>query len=152
MTNNDVLRKIRYTFDYSDDKMMAIFKQGQLEVTRPQLSNWLKKEDDPDYKNIFDKHLAHFLNGFIIEKRGKREGPPPIAEKSINNNLILKKLKIALNLKDEGIIELFELARLKVSKHEVSAFFRKPEQRQYRLCKDQFLRNFLMGMQLKYRE
>jgi len=151
MTNNDVLRKIRYTFDYSDDQMIKLFGLGDLEVTRAQISDWLKKDDDPDHKNIVDKHLAHFLNGFIVDKRGKREGPPPKAEKSLNNNIILRKIKIALNLKVEDMIDVFDAQDFSISKHEISAFFRKPTQSQYRLCKDQFLRNFLLGMQKKYR-
>lgn len=151
MTNNDVLRKIRYTFDYSDDQMINLFELGALEVTRAQISDWMKKDDDPAYVNIFDKHLAHFLNGFIIDKRGKREGPAPIAEKTLNNNIILRKIKIALNLKVEDMISIYDEQDFTISKHEISAFFRKPTQSQYRLCKDQFLRNFLMGMQKKYR-
>ena len=151
MTNNDVLRKIRYTFDYSDNDMIKLFGQGDLEVNRAQISDWLKKEEDPEHINLVDKHLAHFLNGFIVEKRGKRDGPPMKAEKTINNNIILRKIKIALNLKVEEMIEIFDQQDFEISKHEISAFFRKPTQNQYRLCKDQFLRNFLMGMQKKYR-
>ncbi len=151
MTNNDVLRKIRYTWDFSDDKMIKLFELGNLEVTRAQISDWLKREEDEDYKNIYDKQLAHFLNGLIVDKRGAREGPPMKAEKTINNNIILRKLKIALNLKVEDMVSIFSNADMHVSKHEISAFFRKPEQKQYRQCKDQFLRNFLMGLQLKHR-
>ena len=69
----------------------------------------------------------------------------------MNNNIIFRKLKIALNLRDDDILALFKLADLEVSKHEISALFRKPEQIQYRECKDQFLRNFIYGMQLKHR-
>ncbi len=152
MTNNDVLRKVRYTFDYNDDKMMALFASGGQEVTRAELSDWLKKDEDPDFKGIYDKQLAAFLNGFINEKRGKREGAQPLPEKSLNNNIIFRKLKIALNATDEDIIEMFALADLKVSKPEISALFRNPNHKHYRLCKDQFLRNFLLGMQLKFRQ
>ena len=151
MTNNAVLKKLRYTFDYKDDKMMALFASGGQEVTRAELSDWLKKDDDPDFKGIYDKQLATFLNGFINEKRGKRDGEQPAPEKSLNNNIIFRKLKIALNVTDEDIISIFELADLKVSKPEISALFRNPNHKHYRLCKDQFLRNFLLGMQLKYR-
>ncbi|MFT5167039.1 MAG: hypothetical protein ACI8P3_002276, partial [Saprospiraceae bacterium] len=115
-------------------------------------SNWLKKDDDPQFQAIYDKDLAIFLNGFINLKRGKREGEQPRPEKSLDNNTVFRKLKIALNLKDDDILAIFELAQLRVSKHEISAIFRKPGQHQYRQCKDQFLRNFLQGMQMKYRE
>jgi uncharacterized protein YehS (DUF1456 family) len=151
MDNNNILQRIRYIFDFSDDKMIAIFGQADLEVTRAEVSNWLKKEDDPEYDTINDKLLATFLNGLINDKRGKREGEQPKPEKRLTNNLILRKLKIALELKSEDMLEMLDLAGFKLSKHELSAFFRKPEQRQYRVCKDQVLRNLLMGMQLKYR-
>jgi uncharacterized protein YehS (DUF1456 family) len=152
MNNNDVIRKIRYTFDYSDSEMMHIFALAEVEVTRTQLSAWLKHDDDPDFKGIYDKDLAIFLNGFINLKRGKREGEQPKPEKSINNNLVLRKLKIALNLRDEEILELLLLADFRLSRHELSAFFRKPTQDKFMLCKDQVLRNFLHGMQIKYKQ
>jgi uncharacterized protein YehS (DUF1456 family) len=147
---NDILRRIRYTFELSDSKMMEIFALAGHEITRAQISDWLKKDDDPAYKDLDDNHLAIFLNGFIIEKRGKKEGPPPIAEKRLNNNIVLRKLKIALDLKDDNILEILALADMRISKHELSAFFRKPDQEQFRPCKDQILRNFIHGMQVKY--
>ena len=152
MTRNDVLRNIRYTFDYSDSKVIDLFEKGDLKVTRTEISDWLKKDSDPKHKEISDKQLAHFLNGFIVKHRGKREGPAPIAENRLNNNLILRKLKIALSLKDDDMVDILQLADIRVSKHEINAFFRNPKQKQYRQCLDQFLRNFLYGMQLKYRK
>ena len=130
--------------------MVSIFKSVEFPVTIEQVQAWLKP-DGPDVTPINDKQLALFLNGFINLKRGKREGPPMKPEKRLNNNIILRKLKIALNLKDEDMIEIFKLSGTHISKHELSAFFRKPDQKQYRLCKDQYLRNFLMGLQKKFR-
>lgn len=152
MTNNDILRRLRYTFDFNDTKMMTIFSLTGHEVTREQLSDWLKKDDDPAYQNCTDTQMAIFLNGLIIDRRGKKEGPQPTPEKRLNNNIIFRKLKIALNLQAEDILELLRLADVKISKHELSAFFRKPEHKHYRECKDQILRNFLNGIQLKYRD
>ena len=152
MTNNDVLRRLRYTFDFNDPKMVSIFASADTEVTRDQVSHWLKKEDDPDYKNCGDAYLAAFLNGLINEKRGKKEGLQPKAEKRINNNLIFLKLKIALNLKAEDVLAILALVDFRMSKHELSAFFRRPDHKHFRECKDQVLRNFLHGVQLKYRE
>jgi len=150
MTNNDILRRIRYIFDFNDTKMIAIFASADCEVTRQQISDWLKKDDDPDYKNCGDTQLAIFLNGLINHKRGKKDGPQPTPEKKLNNNIIFRKLKIALNLKEEDTLALLNSADLKISKHELSAFFRREDHKHYRVCKDQILRNFLKGMQLKY--
>ena len=151
MENNDIIRRIRYTFDLSDSKMIELFGLADFVASREQVCNWLKKEEDPDHKSINDKHLAIFLNGFINYKRGKKEGEQPKPEKTLTNNIIFRKLKIALNLTDTDIIEIYKLVHMHISKHELSALFRKPSQSQYRLCKDQFLRNFLYGLQTKYR-
>lgn len=151
MTNNDVLRRIRYVFDFNDSKMIAIFALAGYTVTRAQLSDWLKKDDDPAYQNCSDTQLATFLNGLIIEKRGKKQGPQPVPEKKLNNNIIFRKLKIALDLKNDDVLEILALANLTISKHELSAFFRRENHKHYRVCKDQILRNFLKGIQLKYR-
>ena len=152
MTNNDILRRLRYVFDFNDSKMIALFGQGNLEVTRAQISDWLKKEDDPAYRNCTDTQMASFLNGLINEKRGKKEGPQPRPEKRLTNNIIFRKLRIALDLKADDVLEIMDLANLSMSKHELSAFFRKPDHKHYRDCKDQILRNFLKGVQLKYRD
>ncbi|MCT4582673.1 MAG: DUF1456 family protein [Flavobacteriales bacterium] len=151
MNNNAVLRKVRYTFDFNDDKIVSIFKLADVEVERAQVTKWLKKDEHEEFENLNDKQLATFLNGFINLRRGKREGEQPKPEKNLNNNLILRKLKIALNLKDTDILSLLDLADFRLGKSELSAFFRKPGHQHYRLCKDQVLRNFLMGMQLKYK-
>jgi len=151
MTNNDVLRRMRYVFDFNDSKMIAVFKLVDVKVTREQISDWLKKDDDPAYQNCSDIQLAMFLNGLIIEKRGKKDGPQPSPEKKLNNNIIFRKLKIALNMKNEDVLDILKLADLRISKHELSAFFRREDHKHYRVCKDQILRNFIKGIQLKYR-
>ncbi len=152
MKNNDILRRLRYSFDLSDSKMIGLFAMGGYEASRAEISDWLKKEDDPMFKPLYDKQLATFLNGMIVHERGKKDGEQPKPEKSLNNNIILRKLKIALKYRDEDIVEIIKLAGFKVSKHEINAFFRKPNQSQYRICHDQYLRNFIYGLQLKYRD
>jgi uncharacterized protein YehS (DUF1456 family) len=152
MTNNDIFRRIRYIFDFNDDKMMAIFALADVEVSRKQVSNWLRKEDAPDYEECADRDLATFLNGLIIEKRGRKDGPLPYPEDRLSNNMILVKLKIALNLQAEDLIQLLKSVEFPISKHELSAFFRRPTHKHYRECKDQIIRNVLKGLQLKYRD
>ena len=152
MKNNDVLRRIRYIFDFSDSKMISLFKDGGIEVTRAQISDWLKRDDSLDFKELTDMMLARFLNGLIIEKRGKKDGPQPEPEQQITNNITFRKLKIALNLQAEDIIDIFNLTDFQMKKSELSSFFRKPGHRNYTKCKPQVLRSFLRGAQVKYRE
>ncbi|RLB56522.1 MAG: DUF1456 domain-containing protein [Deltaproteobacteria bacterium] len=151
MTNNDILRRIRYVFDFSDDKMIAIFALANRTATRAEISDWLKKDDDPAFNACADLELATFLNGLILEKRGKLDGPARAPEEHLTHNIILTKLRIALALKADEMIEIFGLAEFKLSKHELTALFRRIDHKHYRECQDQLLRNFLRGMQLKYR-
>jgi len=152
VTNNDILRRIRYTFDFDDSKMIAIFGLADHQVTRAQISDWLKNDDDPAFQECSDAQLAIFLNGLINDRRGKKEGAQPEPEQRLTNNIIFRKLKIALDLKAEDILEILDLADVHISKHELSAFFRNPDHKHYRNCKDQVFRNFLNGIQLKYHD
>lgn len=151
MTNNDILRRLRYAFDFKDSSMVDIFALAEFKVSRDQLLAWFKKDDEDGFVAMKDVELAAFLNGLISFKRGKRDGPVPTPESRLTNNQVLQKLRIALNLKADDVIGLFELAGLPLSHHELSAFFRKPGHKNYRECKDQMLRNFLLGIQLKHR-
>jgi uncharacterized protein YehS (DUF1456 family) len=150
VTNNDVLRRLRYTFNFNDQKMIDLFNLAKLTVSREQISYWLKKEDDPQVVNCTDVQLATFLNGLIIDKRGARDGVTPPAEKRMNNNLVLNKLKIALALRAEDVLDMMSTSGIRMTKPELSAFFRKPDHKHYRECKDQFLRNFIQAIDTKY--
>ena len=151
MKANDCLRRVRYILDLNDHDVIALFAQAEQKVSRAQVIAWMTKDDDPGYREISDEMFATFLNGLINQRRGRKDGPQPKPEKSMNNNLVFRKLKIAFNLQAEEILAILALADLKISKHELSAFFRRPDHQHYRACKDQILRNFLTGLQIKYR-
>ena len=123
LTNNDILRRLRYTFDLYNATMIKIFALADLTVTDAQINGWLKKDDDEAFIAITDTEFATFLNGFINLKRGKREGEQPLPESQLNNNIVFQKLRIALNLKSEDIIDILLLAELRFSKHELGCFF-----------------------------
>ena len=152
VTNNDILRRIRTIFDFNDEQMITVFGLADYEVTSEQIRDWLKKDDDPAYQPCSDNQLAIFLNGLINHKRGKKEGTQPEPEQLLSNNIIFMKLKIALNLKADDVLEILSLVDANISKHELSAFFRKNDNKHYRKCKDQILCDFLNGVQLKYRD
>lgn len=152
MKNNDVLRRLRYIFNFNDSKMIAIFSLADFTVTRAEISDWLKKDKDPAFQECNDTQLAVFLNGLINDKRGKKDGAQVVPEKRLTNNIIFTKLKIALNLKAEDVVALLALADFRISKSELSAFFRKPGHKHFVQCKDQILRLFIKGLELKYHD
>ena len=148
MTKNSIFRRIRFIYNFSDQDMINIFKLVGVVVNRTQIIRWLNKEDHEDYLDMKDEELAAFMNGFIILKRGKKDGPLPIAEKELTNNMIFRKMRIALNLIDEDIIKILASVETRISKHELSAFFRNPSKRQYVPCNNQMLRNFFQGLEV----
>ncbi len=110
MTNNDILRRIRYIFDLSDTKMIAIFAAADHQITRAEVSDLLKRSDDPVHQECSDSLLATFLNGLINDRRGKKDGPQPEPEKELTNNIIFRKMKIALTLDADETLEILALA------------------------------------------
>lgn len=147
MTNNDILRRLRYIKNYSDKQMLELFSLGGLKTTNEELLSWLKRDDHPDYLFIKDVQFAQFLNGLIIKYRGAREDNPLQVESQLTNNIILRKISIAFNLRSDDILKIMSAANFRLGKAELSAFFRKPGHKNYRECQSQVLRNFLTGLQ-----
>lgn len=152
MINNDVLRSIRYIINVSDQKLIEIIALSGGTVTLPTIVKMQKPEKDPTAIFCEDEIMAHFLDGLIYFKRGKDESKPPMPfELPITNNTILKKLRVAFELKEDDILKLIESANYKITKPELSAFMRKKDHPNYRKCGDQVLRYFLKGLSLKLR-
>ena len=147
MTHNDVLRSLRYLLNVDDGGLVEIFRLGNGEVSRAEVVALLKKDDEDGYQACGDKAMARFLNGLVIYKRGKDESrPPQPVEVPVTNNTVLKKVRVAFQLKDDDVIALLQKTGLTLSKTELGAFFRRPDHRNYRDCGDQVLRNFLKGL------
>jgi len=166
MDNNDILIRIRYALDIKNKEMIEIFKLGGMEFTKEEVLLILTKSID-DYEDDNNENeenikcdnvmLESFLNGFIIFKRGKQESKPgqperPALSHERVNNLVLKKLKIALSLTSEDMIEILETSGVFITKGELSAFLRKEGHKNYKECGDQNTRNFLRGLAIKYRD
>lgn len=130
-----------------DSKLIEIIALTDFVVEGSDLISYLKKEEEEGYVECPDVTMAHFLNGLVIFKRGADpDRPLPPIEVPITNNIILKKLRVAFQLKDTDIISLIQKAGLSITKGELSAFFRQPDHRNYRECHDQYLRNVLKGL------
>ena len=154
MINNDVLRSIRYALDLSDAKVVAIIKLAERGIEQSDVTNLLKKEEEEGFVECGADVLVSFLDGLIIHKRGKMEPRPEQnkkPERRLTNNAILKKLRVAFELKEEDMHKVLELAGFGVSKPELSALFRQKGHKNYRACGDQLLRNFLKGLVIRQR-
>jgi len=116
----------------------------------------LKKEGDEGFIDCSDAVLAAFLDGLIIKRRGKRENLPPSPsfgpEFHLSNNDILKKLRIALELKEDDVMAIMKKAKANVTRSELSALFRQKDHKNFKPCGDQFLRNFIAGLKDLYNQ
>jgi uncharacterized protein YehS (DUF1456 family) len=154
MTNNDVLIRLRYALNITDLKVLELFVLAGREVGRTEMESYFSKEGEPGFVECDDSVLGSFLQGLVASRRGKREdsggraAPDP---RHLSNNDILKAIRIALELREDDLIDIMGLAGVEVSKSELSALFRKEGQPNFRPCGDQFLRNFLAGLTAKYR-
>jgi uncharacterized protein YehS (DUF1456 family) len=173
MTNNDILIRLRYALNMKDQQIADIFKLGNYDVTIEEVKKILTKpkesfnsEDDHnryirenmDSIEVSYEMLDAFLNGFITYKRGKQEqksDTPAQNDVTMNennvNNFLLKKVKIALSLTSEEMLDLFEKSGISITKTELSAVLRREGQRNYKECGDRYARNFLKGLAVKYR-
>ncbi len=153
MINNDILRRIRYALDLNDATMIEIFALSDYEISREDLLNFLKKDDADGFVSLDNRRMNLFLDGLIIYKRGKQENAPEkTPDIGLDNNAILKKLRIALTFKEEDMLNTLKLADFALSKGELSAFFRQKDHKHYRKCGDQVLRNFLQGLAIHCRK
>lgn len=171
MDNNDLLIRLRYALDIKNNDMVEIFKLGGIELTKDEVLKVLTKspESDDEADGIWDaaEHEDHikadnamfesFLNGLIVFKRGKQEPKPgqpkrPPLTNEPSKNLLLKKVKIALQLTSEDMLEILQLAGVTVTKSEMSAMLRKQGHKNYSICGDRYARNFLKGLAIKYRK
>lgn len=180
MKNNDVLRMFRYSLNIPDNIMINIFKLAKCQIDKPQLLNLLKKEGDSGYVSCSTTLLERFFDGLILYNRGSEPDSSGLYEKSLDteskspkikpdralqdkksintkppeslsNNLILKKIRIALDLKQEDMMEIFRLGNMNLTKGEFSALFRKEGHKNYKECGDQYLRKFLQGLAERHR-
>ena len=169
MENNDILIRLRYALDIKNKDMVEIFKLGGVEVTKEEVLKILTKakEDSEEEEVVEDenhikcnnKMLESFLNGLITHKRGKQDPKPEQSgtpeptgqQKDHVNNMLLKKLKVALQLTTEDMLDVLHDGGIVVSKGELGAILRKPGHRNYKECGDNFTRKFLKGLAVKYR-
>lgn len=147
MLNNDILRSVRYMLNLNNDQMVEILALTDTDVLPGQIATWVKKEDEEGYAACPDIVMAHFLNGLITFRRGKDDSKPaPKVERKMTNNIVLKKLRIAFELKSDDVLAILTAQQFRISMPEITAMMRNPDHKNYRECGDQFLRYFLRGL------
>jgi len=153
MDNNDVLRRLRYALDVSDTHLLDLFARAGDPPPRGVLLRMLSDEEDPGYVHLTDRGLTQLLDGLIHERRGPPDpNRPPPRTTRLDNNQLLRKLRIAFRYTDQDMLRVIERGGVRMSSSELSALFRKPGHRHYRAAGDQVTRAFLQGLAEELRQ
>lgn len=147
MLSNDILRSVRYILKSNNNDLVRILALAEVETTPANIASWITKEDEEGFVRCPDIILSSFLNGLIYDKRGKDESAPVLSpERRVNNNIVLKKLRIAFSLKSDDVMAIMTEQKFRVSMPEITAMMRAPDHKNFRECGDQFMRYFLRGL------
>lgn len=146
MSTNEILKACFTLVDVSEEKMVEIFKLGGFTLNPKTLSGYLKQKDDKEFLDCGYEALGSFLDGLIIYKRGESNQKSTDEDVRLNNNLILKKLRIAYELKEVDLYAIFDSVDIDISKGELSSLFRKEGHKNYKACPDSILQLFLEGL------
>ncbi len=151
MTSNDILRRLCFALRLGDRAMLEMLELAGTVIDNRTFSSYFRQDDEEGFAECPRTVLTALLDGMILKYRGKKDEPSdahakPKPSTPLDNNMALKKIRIALSLKEEDMLAIMKLAGLEVSRNELSALFRDRGHKNYKECMDQFLRNFLAGL------
>lgn len=165
MRNKDILIGSINALGLTHTQVMECLSYGSSSLSAEAVNELLKNEEELETllasEEDVDCDIAivdAFLNGMIIFKRGVAEPKPgqkkkkavtPLSRKGINN-IVLKKLKIALDLTNEDLVEVYSRVAIDISKGELTTFFRKEGHKHYKKCSDYYLIHLFNGIKVYY--
>ena len=149
MTTNQILKKLQSLLGADETLMYNIFLLGEYELPRQRVHGYLRDEGDKEFLDCGYEALGHFLDGLIVHKRGPSDKKSTSEDVvALDNNLILKKLRIAYELKEVDLYAIFHAMEIDISKTELNALFRKIGHKNYRACPNSILTLFLDGLEI----
>jgi len=146
LKTNDILYKIQKALNLSQKEMLEAYELADYKMDATHLDSLLKRRQDEGSKLCSYEELGVFLDGFVILKRGPSPKKKNDEAVELTNNLILKKLRIALELKEAETEIIFSLGEAELSKQQLASLFRKEGHKNFKECSDELLMAFLDGM------
>jgi len=147
MQPNDVLFKIKKALSLETEEMIKAYALADFEMTEERLESIIKRRQDKGFEEATFEELGVFLDGLVLLKRGpsdKVANEDDVVE--LTNNLILKKVRVAMELKEPELVILFALAEVELTKRQIGSLFRKEGTKNFKACSDELLNAFLEGL------
>ncbi len=147
ISTNEILYRIHKSLSLSIEDMLKAYTLEEYKMDASHLEALLKRRQDAGFMLCSYEELGVFLDGLVTLKRGpspKKNNEDEAVE--LTNNLILKKLRIALELKEAETEIIFGLADIELSKQQLASLFRKEGHKNFKACSDELLMAFLEGL------
>jgi len=147
INTNEILYRIQKALNLTIEEMLEAYKLEDFPMEASHLESLLKRRQEEGFQIATYEELGVFLDGLVALKRGPSPKKPNDDEGvELTNNLILKKLRIALELKEAETEIIFGLADVELSKQQLASLFRKEGHKNFRACSDELLMAFLDGL------
>jgi uncharacterized protein YehS (DUF1456 family) len=146
LSTNEILFRVKKALDLTDEEMLKIYALESYDMDPIHLDSLLKRKQDKKFQLCSYEELGVFLDGLVTFKRGPSPKKDENEEVELTNNLILKKLRIALELKEAETEIIFGLADVALSKQQLASLFRKEGHKNFKRCSDALLMSFLEGL------
>jgi len=147
MPINDILFKLKTALSLTNKEVIKAYALAEYEMREERLNNILKRRQDKGYEEATYEELGIFLDGLVLLKRGPSDKVASNNEAvALSNNLILKKVRVAMELKERELVILFALAEVVLSKRQIGSLFRKEGGKNFKVCSDELLISFLEGL------
>lgn len=147
ISTNEILYRIQKALNLTLEEIVEAYKLEEYEMEEKHLESLLARRQEKDFMLCSYEELGVFLDGLVTLKRGpspKKTDDDKVVE--LTNNLILKKLRIALELKEAETEIIFGLAEVELSKQQLASLFRKEGHKNFKECSDKLLMAFLDGL------
>ena len=141
-----VIQSLKEALNLNRKQILHIYSLENFIMDSKRLDDILKNPNKKSAKEATYEELGVFLDGLFQYKRGEKPTIPQDIEVELDNNLILKKIRSALNLKEYEIAIIFELADFKISKSQIKDIFRSNNHPKLKYCDDKTLKAFLEGL------
>ncbi len=147
LNTNEIFYRIQKALNLTHEEIIQAYKLEDYSMEASRLASLLSRRQDKAFQLCSYEELGVFLDGLVSLKRGpspKKSDDNEAVE--LSNNLILKKLRIALELKETETEIIFGLADIELSKQQLASLFRKESHKNFKECSDELLMAFLDGL------
>ena len=146
ISTNEILYRIQKALNLTMEEMLKIYTLESYTMSEEHLDNLLKRHKEKGFTIASYEELGVFLDGLVTFKRGPSPKKSDGNNVELTNNLILKKLRIALELKEAETEIIFGLADIELSKQQLASLFRKENHKNFKPCSDTLLMAYLDGL------